>query len=503
MSIEKLSDRSRGCPCGSVVRGGAAPWMSRRRFLAQAGLGSGLVAMADLLSRGANAAPAGGDESAGTGAASHAASHPDAIDGGEINPPGAHFAPKARSVIWLFMEGGPSGVDLFDPKPELDRRAGEKMEIDVFNGNPGPLMKSPFTFAQYGNSGAWVCDRYPNVARHVDEMAFVKSLYTESSNHVPALYQINTGIPRPGFPAAGSWVTYGLGTENENLPGFVVLGNNEGVKGGPLNWSAGFLPAAHQGTLFRSEGNPIINLSRPQGVESSDQRAQLDLMAALNAEHLAAHPGEADLVARMQAFELAYRMQSEALELVDLTRETQVTREMYGLDQPHSRSFGTKCLLARRLVEDGVRFVQVYSDGEWDAHQQLTKNHTAHCAATDVPIAGLLTDLRQRGLLDSTLVMWGGEFGRMPVSQDGDGRDHNPNGFLMWMAGAGIRAGTSFGATDEVGFKSVVDRASVHDLHATMLHLLGMDHRRLTYFHNGRRYRLTDVAGEVLHKILA
>jgi hypothetical protein len=401
------------------------------------------------------------------------------------------------------MEGGPSAVDLFDPKPELDRQDGKRIDIDVFNGNPGPLMKSPFRFRQHGQSGAWVCEKYPGVARHVDDIAFIKSCYTESNNHVPALYQINTGIPRPGFPSAGAWVTYGLGSENRNLPGFVVLGNNQGVKGGPLNWGAGFLPTTYQGTLFRSEGSPVINLKRPEGVDAGDQRAQLDLMARLNDEHLRAHEGEADLLARVQSFELAYRMQMEATDLVDLGAESPATRTSYGLDNPESRSFGSKCLLARRLVERGVRFVQVYSDGEWDAHANLPSNHTQHCAATDVPIDGLLTDLKNRGLLDSTLVIWGGEFGRMPVSQGNKGRDHNPHGFLVWMAGAGIKGGVSHGETDEIGYKAAVDPVSVNDLHATMLHLLGLDHERLTHFHNGRRFRLTDVAGNVLTRILA
>jgi hypothetical protein len=314
---------------------------------------------------------------------------------------------------------------------------------------------------------------------------------------------MNTGLPRPGFPSAGSWITYGLGSENRNLPGYVVLGNTDGVKGGPLSWGAGYLPAAYQGTLFRSQGNPILNLDRPRGVSRECQRAQLDLMQRLNGEHLAGHEGEAELLARIQSFELAYRMQAEAREVLDLSKEPAETRALYGIDQPQSRSVGTKCLMARRLVESGVRFVQVYSDGEWDAHNNLTKNHTEHCAATDTPIDGLLTDLKRRGLWDSTLVIWGGEFGRMPVSQNGDGRDHNPHGFLVWMAGAGIKPGVSYGETDEFGWKSVVDPVSVHDLHATMLHLLGIDHKRLTYLHNGRRFRLTDVAGEVLTKILA
>jgi hypothetical protein len=440
-----------------------------------------MVALADLLNRdAARAAPAG-----------------------PFAPKPTHFPARAKSVIWLFMEGAPSAVDLFDPKPELERNDGKRIKIDTFNGNPGPLMKSPFKFKRHGKSGAWVCDRYPRVAKHVDEIAFVKSCYTESSDHVPSLYQINTGIARPGFPSAGAWVTYGLGSESQNLPGFVVLGNNQGVKGGALNWSAGFLPTSYQGTLFRPEGNPVLNLRRPKEVTARDQRAQLDLMARLNAAHLRNHAGEPDLSARIESFELAYRMQAETTELIDLSKETAATRAMYGLDDPKARSFGRKCLLARRLVERGVRFVQVYSDGEWDAHADLAGNHTGHCAATDAPIDALLTDLRRRGLLDSTLVIWGGEFGRMPVSQGNRGRDHNPHGFLVWMAGAGIKGGATHGETDDLGHRAVTDRVSVHDLHATMLHLLGVDHEKLTYLHNGRRYRLTDVAGEVLKKILA
>jgi hypothetical protein len=453
----------------------------RRTLLQLAGAGFGMVALADLLNRdAARAAPAG-----------------------PLAPKPTHLPAKAKAVIWLFMEGAPSSVDLFDPKPELDRNHGRRVQIDVFNGSPGPLMKSPFTFRRYGQSGAWVCDKYPSVAKHVDEIAFVKSLYTESNDHVPALYQINTGISRPGFPSAGAWVTYGLGSENQNLPGFVVLGNRQGVKGGPINWSSGFLPAAHQGTLFRPEGNPVLNLRRTTDVTARDQRAQLDLMATLNGGHLLGHPGEPDLSARIQSFELAYRMQGEAADLLDLSNETAATRAMYGLDNARARSYGTKCLTARRLIERGVRFVQVYSDGEWDAHSDLAGNHSGHCAATDVPIDGLLTDLRRRGLLESTLVIWGGEFGRMPVSQGNGGRDHNPHGFLAWMTGAGIKGGASHGETDEFGHRAVIDRTSVHDLHATMLHLLGVDHRQLTYFHNGRQYRLTDVSGNVLSKILA
>lgn len=460
--------------------------LHRRHFLQRAGGGFGAVALAHLLAEPSDNLLAAAPSPAGP-----------------LMPRPVHFPAQAKSVIWLFMEGAPSAVDMFDPKPELTKRDGQKIDIDVFNGNPGPLMKSPFKFQQHGESGAWVCEKYPHVAKHVDHFAFIKSLHSESNDHVPALYQINTGIARPGFPSAGAWVTYGMGSENQNLPGFVVLGNNQGIKGGPLNWHAGFLPSTYQGTLFRPEGNPILNLNRPSDVTREDQRHQLDLLARLNAEHLQSHPNEAELLGRIQSFELAYRMQTEAANLVNFNQETQATRSMYGLDRKETKSYGSKCLLARRLVESGVRFVQVYSDGEWDAHSNLTANHSGHCLATDVPIDGLLTDLKQRGLLDSTLVIWGGEFGRMPVSQGKDGRDHNPQGFIAWMAGAGIKGGTSFGETDEIGYKAVVDRVTVHDLHATMLHLLGIDHKRLTYFHNGRNFRLTDVAGNVLTKILA
>ncbi len=461
------------------------PILSRRELLAKAGAGLGMLALSDLL----------GDQAAADNGAPGAEN--------PLAPKPGHFPAKAKSVIWLFMEGAPSAVDMFDPKPELTKRDGQRIDIDVFNGNPGPLMKSPFKFQQYGQSGAWVCEHYKHVAKHVDDFAFIRSCYSESNDHVPALYQINTGIPRPGFPSAGAWVTYGLGTENASLPGFVVLGNNQGVKGGNLNWSSGFLPTTFQGTLFRPEGNPVINLARPKDVTRDDQRAQLDLMAKLNQRHLEQRPGEEELLGRIQSFELAYRMQLEATDLVDFSTETAETRAMYGVDEKETRSFGSKCLMARRLVERGVRFVQVYSDGEWDAHSDLNGNHRGHCRATDRPIHALLTDLKRTGLIKNTLVIWGGEFGRMPVSQGNGGRDHNPNGFGMFMTGAGIKPGVSYGELDDIGYRAAVDRVSVHDLHATLLHLLGIDHKQLTYFHNGRRFRLTDVAGNVLAKILA
>ncbi len=456
----------------------------RRTFLRQAGAGCGLVALADLLhGQGLLAA--------------------DETPAGPLTARPPHFRARALSVIWLFMEGGPSAVDLFDPKPELQKRHGQRIPVETFFGNPGPLLRSPFSFRQFGQSGAWVCDRLPRLAGCIDELAFIKSLRTESNNHAPAMAAMNTGMSRPGFPSTGSWVTYGLGSDNQNLPGFVVLGNNRGSKGGPINWSAGFLPAAYQGTPFRAQGTPVLNLDRPTDVSADDQRAQLDLLARLNRQHQERHPGEADLEARIQSFELAHRMQSEAHDAVAVDREPEEIKRLYGLDVPASRGFGRKCLLARRLVERGVRFVQVYCDNEWDAHGNLVENHTSMCAQTDGPIAGLLTDLKRSGLLDSTLVIWAGEFGRMPVSEGGTGRDHNPHGFLAWLAGGGVKGGTSHGETDEFGLKATKDVTTLPDLHATILHLLGLDHTRLTYLHNGRRFRLTDVSGEVVKKVLA
>ena len=363
-------------PCGRIAKP-----LSRREWLLRAGSGAGMVAMASMLA-----------EQRSLGATQETYS--------SLKPRHSHFPPKAKSVIWLFMEGAPSAVDMFDPKPALTKRHGQTTDIKAFFGNPGPLMKSPFKFKQYGECGQWVCDRYTHVAQHVDKMALIKSCYSESNDHVPAIYQINSGLPRPGFPTAGAWVTYGLGSENQNLPGYVVMGNTKGAKGGPHNWGSGFLPSTFAGTLFRSQGAPILNLKRQPQITAGDQRAQLDLMAKLNDEHMKRHPGDAEFADRMQSFELAYRMQSEATEVVDLSRESPATHKLYGIDNPASRSYGSKCLMARRLIESGVRFVQVYSDGEWDAHNNLEKNHTEHCLATDVPVAGLLTDLDRRGLLE-------------------------------------------------------------------------------------------------------
>jgi hypothetical protein len=457
--------------------------LTRRQMLRSCGSGIGLLALAALLKdQNLLASPA-------------------------LNPMAprpAHRPAPAKSVIWLFMEGGPSGFDLFDPKPELDRSDGKQLPgVDPFFGDPGPLMRSPYSFKQYGQSGAWVSEIFPHTAQCVDEIALIKAATCESNSHAPAMYQMNTGYTRPGFPSAGAWATYGLGSDNQNLPGFVVLPKRDGSKGGPLNWGAGFLPGSFQGTLFRSGDNPVLNLMRPEGLTESQQRAQLDLAREFNLEHLSARPGETDLEARIASFELAYRMQFEATDAVDLNRESEETRHLYGMNDPATGDYGAKLLLARRLVERGVRFVQAYPNDQWDAHQNLKQNHDALARMTDKPVAGLIKDLKRRGLLDSTLVIWGGEFGRLPVSEKGQGRDHNPYGFLLWMCGGGIKGGTSYGETDELGYKAVQGAVSVPDIHATILHLLGLNHERLTYTHQGRAFRLTDVSGEVIKPILA
>ncbi len=425
-----------------------------------------------------------------------------------------HFAGKAKRVIWLFNHGGPSTIDLFDPKPELERSDGKSMNMGKnvgFFSSEGRLMKSPFKFSRHGQTGAWCSDAFPNLSRCVDEMAFIRSVTSESNNHGPALYHMNTGMTRVGFPSVGSWVTYGLGTENQDLPGFIVMLDYRGaLEGGPYSWGSGFLPSAYQGTPFRASGSsPLLDLDPPMGTDRPAQRRQLDLVAQLNQQHLEAHPAEADLLGRIQSFELAYRMQMRAPEAIDISKEDERTQAMYGIDKPVSRYYGTQLLMARRLIERGVRFVQIYSGAHddtlrWDAHADLVKNHGDRCAETDLPTAGLLQDLRQRGLLEDTLVVWGAEFGRLPITQgNSTGRDHNRYGFCHWMAGAGVKAGASYGETDEIGFKAAVNPVSVHDVHATILHQLGLDHTRLTYRRNGRDYRLTDTSGRVIHEILA
>jgi Protein of unknown function (DUF1501) len=465
--------------------------ITRREMLTRAGGGLGMLALADLLNE--------------TGRADYSA--PDARE--PLAPRAGHFPARAKAVIWLYMYGAPSGIDTFDPKPELDRRHGQRLpgKIDVLFGNPGPLMRSPFKFSTYGKTGTRVSELFPNVANHVDDLTFLKACTANSNNHAPALLEINTGVTRVGRPSAGAWVTYGLGSVNRNLPGYVVMHDHRSVPvGGAPNWGAGFLPAAYQGVPFRPGRRPLLYLERPAGTDAARQRAQLDLLKEFNERHRAAHPGEAELEGRIESFELAYRMQSEAPEAVSLDGETEATRKLYGMDNQVTEPYGSRLLLARRLVERGVRFVQVYSGGtkaNWDAHDALEVNHRQRCEETDKPIAGLLQDLKQRGLLKDTLVIWGAEFGRMPISQGSDGRDHNPNAFLMWLAGGGVKAGFSYGASDDLGYMPAKDPVSVHDFHATLLHLLGLDHKRLSYEHDGRSFRLTDVSGRVVEEILA
>jgi hypothetical protein len=434
-----------------------------------------------------------------------------------LAPKPPHFRAKARSVIWLFMNGGPSQVDTWDYKPELARRDGRELpgfdkNTGFFTDQVGPIMKSPFRFSRFGQSGSWVSEIFPNLGRQVDKMAFIHSCFTESNNHSPALFMINTGMTRMGFPCVGSWATYGLGSENQNLPSFVVMSDplDRGLpKGHAQNWGAGFLPAVYQGTWLRPKGAPIDNLSRPGLMSDEQQRSQLSFLSQLNRRRLESSALEAEMNTRIQSFELAYRMQTAAPEAFGVEGEPEHIRRLYGLETKECAHFARQCLMARRMVERGVRFVQIYSGGmenerSWDGHADIIKNHRGFAAETDRPIAGLLADLEQRGLLDETLVIWGGEFGRLPIVQKGGtGRDHNPHAFTVWMAGGGVKGGVRYGQTDEIGHKAVVDRVSVNDLHATILHLLGLDHEKLTFRHNGRNFRLTDVSGEPIRAVLA
>ena len=466
--------------------------LTRRHILQQAGAGFGGLALQSLL---------GADGALNT-------SNP-------MAPRAPHFAPKAKSVIFLFMYGGPSHVDLFDPKPALAKWHGQPIPLwkkeDSFmvGKTKNVAMHSPYKFAKHGQAGIDMAEVYPNLARHADDLCVIRSMHAESNNHGPALFQMNSGFIQAGRPSMGSWVTYGLGSESDNLPAFVVLLDKLGAPvNGALNWSNGFMPAAYQGVPFRSSGEPIAYLTPPKNVSASQQRARLDLLKQWNTEYAEANPAESALAARINSYELAFRMQMSATECTDLSSESEAVRKMYGLDNTVTAHFGKNCLLARRLVERGVRFVQVYSGGNegpkaWDAHDDLKKNHDLHCAETDGPIAALLDDLKISGLLDTTLVVWGGEFGRSPVAENGKGRDHHPKGFTMWMAGGGIKGGMIHGATDEFGYAAIENRVSVPDLHATILHQLGLDHEQLTYRFTGRDYRLTDVSGDVVRALLA
>jgi hypothetical protein len=469
---------------------------TRREFLLRAGGGFGALALTSLAAQGGLAK--------GTSPPNPLASRP------------PHFAARAKSVIWCFLDGGPSHIDLFDPKPELTRLDGQPLP-DSF-GRPvtamgrtafTPLLGSRREFRQHGESGVWVSDLYPEIARHVDEMAVIRSCYADGLNHVGSVCQMNTGSILGGRPCLGSWAIYGLGSENADLPGFVVLADYpEEPPGGNRNWGTGFMPATFQGTKFREGESPILYLASPdakKGIAPDQQRAKLDFIQELNRRHQRERAEDDQLEARIAAYELAYRMQAAAPEAVDLRDETDQTLRLYGIGQKETERMGRNCLLARRLVERGVRFVQIYSGSgsKWDAHSNVEGNHARYCRESDLPIAGLLADLKQRGLLDSTLVIWGGEFGRTPMSESGNGRDHNPYGFTMWLAGGGVRGGVTYGATDALGLYAVENKVHVHDLHATILHLLGLDHEALTFPHNGQDERLTMVSGKVVEGILA
>lgn len=418
----------------------------------------------------------------------------------------SHHAARAQRVIFLFMHGGPSQVDTFDYKPELQARDGQNLPFDAApNIDAKPvLMKSPWKFNRYGESGRWVSELLPYTARHVDDLCVIHSVHSRGQSHGQAVSMLHTGSDNLVRPSVGAWVSYGLGSENPNLPAFVSIAPASG-HGGPRNYGSAFLPAEHQATVVGRQGKlteaRIDNL-QPLG-DAAEQRRQLDLIQALNRDHLARAGRDPLIAGTIESYELAARMQLAAPEVLDLGKETPSTQALYGIDQKETENFGRQCLLARRMIEAGVRYVELSTGNVWDQHGGLHEGHTKNAQATDRPIAGLLADLKQRGLLEETLVVWGGEFGRTPIAQGNNGRDHNPQGFTMWMAGGGVRPGISYGATDDFGYYAVQDRVHMHDLHATMLHLMGMDHKQLTYRYAGRDFRLTDVYGEIVHGLLA
>jgi hypothetical protein len=437
----------------------------------------------------------------------------------EADDPPPHHPAKVKRVIRIFLCGGLSHVDSFDHKPALYKHHGQPLggdieRPDVFFGQVGLLHQPFWEFKQRGQSGLWISDLFPHLAGQADELTVIRSMYAETSNHTPATFQAHSGFRLNGFPVVGSWAVYGLGSETDDLPAFVVLPDARGLPaGGSINWSNGFLPARHQGVAFRTQGPPIHDLHPATPIAEPTERATRDLLAELNRRHLA-NRGDDALAARIRSYELAARMQLAVPEVSDLSRETAATQELYGLNQPATADFGRQCLLSRRLLERGVRFVQLFAGGafgspriNWDGHEDMTENHGREAGRIDRPVAGLLADLRQRGLLDDTLVIFASEFGRTPFTQSADGvlgrgRDHNQYGFSIWLAGGGLRPGIAHGATDELGLKAAEHPAHWHDLHATVLHLLGIDHTRLTFYHNGIRRRLTDVHGEVIREVM-
>jgi hypothetical protein len=470
--------------------------MNRRDFLHWSAHGLGGAALASLITCDGKAAP------------------------GEASDPPPHHAPKARRAIHICLCGALSQVDSFDYKPELNRLHGRSLQSserpDVFFGQVGLLRRPDWEFRQHGQSGMWISNLFPEIAQVADELTIINSMVAETSNHTPATFQENTGFRLNGFPTLGAWMSYGLGSETDNLPAFVVIPDTRGFPaGGTINWSNGFLPARHQGVTVRSQGTPIDDLFPARDLGAGADLATRDLIASLNQQHQSLRPGDDALAARIRSYELAARMQLAVPEVADLRQESQATQSLYGLDRPESAEFGRGCLLTRRLLERGVRFVQLFSGGSfgnprinWDGHENMRQNHGNEAPRIDRPVAGLLRDLRRRGMLDDTLVLFTTEFGRTPFTQSaanivGLGRDHNQYGFTVWMAGAGLKHGINYGATDDIGWKAEEKIANWYDFHATVLHLLGIDHERLTFYHNGIRRRLTNVHGEVLHEILA
>jgi hypothetical protein len=471
--------------------------VARRHFFRECGIGVGKIALAGLLTDALTGKTLGSPE----------------VGRNPLAPRSPHFAPKAKRVIHLFMAGAPSQLDLFDPKPELTRLEGKPLPPSVIGGQryafirPDAAVLGPrFKFARYGQCGAQLSEMLPHLAKVVDDICFIKSVQTDQFNHAPAQIFFNTGFSQPGRPSLGSWVIYGLGSESQDLPAFVVMSTGSGISGGSANWSSGLLPTIYTGVRLRNQGDPILNVSSPPGVDARLQRDSIDLVGSLNRRRLEA-VGDPEIATRIASYEMAFRLQTSAPELMDLKSESPRTLAMYGAD-PDTPSFARACILARRMIERGVRFVNIYHEG-WDAHTDVTGNLKTNCGATDQGAAALIADLKQRGLLDDTLVIWGGEFGRTPMVETNAalgrslGRDHHPQAFTMWMAGGGIKPGQTYGTTDDLGFHVATDPVHVHDLQATILHLLGFDHEKLTFHHAGRDFRLTDVHGKVVKGILA
>ncbi len=465
---------------------------SRRQFLTRSGAGFGAVALASMLAQEGIGNPATSSD----------------LESSERRP---HFQATAKRVIFLFMEGGPSHIDLFDPKPLLNELAGQQLPesfgevITAMGESRSPLLQCKRTWQQHGQAGTWVSDWLPHIATCVDDIAVLKSCWGEGINHSAGVCLMNTCSILGGRPSLGSWVNYGLGSENADLPAFVVMQDNRSsVVNGPRNWGAGFMPALYQGTRFSEGSQPVPNLTSPEGVTPQRQLGKLDYLNQLNSEFAKLHPEQSELEARIASYEMGFRMQAAAPGVIDLGQETAATHEMYGLNSKDTADFGRLCLLARRLSESGVRFVQLYhgAGSKWDAHSNIESNHTRLCRQMDQPVAALLKDLKQRGLLKDTLVVWGGEFGRTPMSEQGNGRDHNPTGFAMWMAGGGVRGGQTIGATDELGLHAIEDRLHVHDIHASILHLMGLSNLELTYIHKGRPERPTVNEGEFCEKLV-